>query len=378
MNITRHNYEEYFVLYMDNELGNEERRRVELFVEANPDLKEELNWLLQSRLVADSSVVFSDKEQLTRSDSISINTDNFEEWLLSYTDNELSAEQKIAVEQFLAAHSVIKTELEFLQKTKLRPDEEIVFSNKEILYRKEEKVRVVAIRWWRIAVAAALLLAVSTTTLILFNNKNNHAGIASDKVEEKKSIQDNPAVKQSGTQTALTDPQVGDNKNKKIEKETIEMSIPVAKKEERIEYKEKNNPPLPIQVKQDDAVVAAIKEKKKTNALSRPTYNPNANGVVEQNNPIAMTDPPVKESLTIPKETNSISYVTPNSSQPLDNVIAATSKESVDLVDDEQPGRKNKLRGFFRKITRTFEKTTNIKATDDEDRLLLGGLAIKL
>jgi hypothetical protein len=48
--------------------------------------------------------------------------------------------------------------------------------------------------------------------------------------------------------------------------------------------------------------------------------------------------------------------------------------------DDEQnePGRKNKLRGFFRKITRTFEKTTNMKATDDEDRLLVGGLAIRL
>ena len=376
MNITRHNYEEYFILYLDNELGSEDRRLIELFVIENPDLKEELNLLMQSQLVADTSVVFNNKEQLMRSDSVSIHIDNYEKWLLSYTDNELSAEQKIAVEQFVAAHPAIKAELEFLQKTILHPDEEIVFSNKEILYRKEEKVRVVVIRWWRIAAAAALLLAVSTTALILFN-KDNQAGIASDKVVEKKHIQDSPAIKQSGTET-LTDPQVGDNQDKKIEKETIEVSNPVAKKEERTEYKEKNNRSLPIQVIHDETVIAANKEKKKTNALPRPIYNPNANGVVEQKNPITTIDPPVKGSLTIPNETNSISPVTPDSSQPLDNVIAATSNISVDLIDDEQPGRKNKLRGFFRKITRTFEKTTNIKATDDEDRLLLGGLAIKL
>ena len=45
---------------------------------------------------------------------------------------------------------------------------------------------------------------------------------------------------------------------------------------------------------------------------------------------------------------------------------------------DEDDGRKNKLRGFFRKVTRTFEKRTNIDPTDNDDRLLVGGLAIKL
>ena len=40
--------------------------------------------------------------------------------------------------------------------------------------------------------------------------------------------------------------------------------------------------------------------------------------------------------------------------------------------------KKNKLRGFFRKVTRTFEKRTNIDATDGDDRLLVAGLSIKL
>ncbi|HKO81847.1 MAG TPA: hypothetical protein VJU78_15685 [Chitinophagaceae bacterium] len=369
MNINRTNYEEYFILYMDNELSSDDRRLVELFVKENPDLQEELNLLMQTQLAPDDSFVFTGKEQLLKgSGTISIDTSNYEEWLLSYTDNELSAEQKIAVEQFISNHPAAKTELEFLQKTKLRPDPAIVFSNKEILYRKEEKVRVIAIRWRRIAVAAALLLAASTTGLIVFNKTNKPEVIAS---EEKKSIQDNNEAKQTNTETSSTDPKITDNTKDKPG-ETIDINNPIASEEKRIE--EKNIPYLPIEVKKEEQVVADTKEIKKTNDLSQPVNNPYVNKIVEDN-PIAMIDRPVKESLTNPTETNSPSSVTPNSSKPLDNIRTASLTEP---VDEEQPGRKNKLRGFFRKVTRTFEKNTNIKATDDEDRLLLGGLAIKL
>lgn len=381
MNINRNNYEEYFILYMDNEMSNEDRRQVELFVKENPDLQEELNLLMQTQLVPDSSYVFAGKEQLLKTPgAIAIDTTNYEEWLLSYTDNELTAEQKNGVEKFITTHPAAKAELEFLQKTKLHPDSAIVFANKEILYRKEEKVKVIGIRWRRIAAAAALLLAVSSTALVVLNNKKNtQPGFASEKVEEKRSIEDNPA-KQPNNETALIDPEAADNKTTdKIGKETIEINNPIANEEKRVVQNEKNTPYMPMEVKKDEPVVTDTKEKKKTNDLPQPTNNPYVNKAVGQDNPIAMIDPlENSRSLTIHKETNSTSSVTPNSSQPLDHVVTAASIDPVDPVDEEQPGPKNKLRGFFRKVTRTFEKTTNIKATDDEDRLLLGGLAIKL
>ena len=37
-----------------------------------------------------------------------------------------------------------------------------------------------------------------------------------------------------------------------------------------------------------------------------------------------------------------------------------------------------KLRGFFRKATRLIEHATNINPADDDNRVLIGGMAINL
>ena len=68
MNINRHNYEEYFILYADNELSSDDRRMVDEFVLANPDLKDELDIFQHSILSADTSLNFENKDSLLRYD----------------------------------------------------------------------------------------------------------------------------------------------------------------------------------------------------------------------------------------------------------------------------------------------------------------------
>src|SRR5205085_7129195 len=97
---------------------------------------------------------------------------NYEEYLISYIDNELNDAERMAFFKFVMANPQVEEELAIYQQTKLQPEKEIVFENKQILYRREEKVKVITIQWWKIAVAAAVILAAGITTLkVISNNK---------------------------------------------------------------------------------------------------------------------------------------------------------------------------------------------------------------
>src|ERR1700712_4222508 len=101
--INRNNYEELFLLYVDDELDAELKIAVENFVQQNPDLAVEFNMLLQTKLVAEGTI-FLDKENLLRTEGNSINASNHEEYFLLYIDNELSAAKREEVEMYVLQH----------------------------------------------------------------------------------------------------------------------------------------------------------------------------------------------------------------------------------------------------------------------------------
>src|SRR5690242_1558565 len=111
MNIDRHNYEEFFLLYIDNELSMADKKQVEFFVKENPDLEEEFLMLQQSKLIADDNVMFEGKEMLMKNETESISMNNYEEWLVQYTDDELNATERKEVEEFAAANEGVQEEL---------------------------------------------------------------------------------------------------------------------------------------------------------------------------------------------------------------------------------------------------------------------------
>ncbi len=158
MEINRHNYEMFFLLYADNELDAAERKAVETFVALQPDLEEELQCLLQTRLPADEIIPFRDKGTLYKSTPSIITIHNCEEYFVLYADGELNAEQRKEVDDFIAAHPRKKAELALLQRVKLQPDTAIEFIGRDLLYRKERSMsRVLSFQWRRMVAAAAII-----------------------------------------------------------------------------------------------------------------------------------------------------------------------------------------------------------------------------
>ncbi|HQZ51782.1 MAG TPA: hypothetical protein PLF17_14715, partial [Chitinophagaceae bacterium] len=120
----------------------------------------------------------------------------------------------------------------------------------------------------------------------------------------------------------------------------------------------------------EQALITAIVPPVTNNNLPQPISNPNFSKNDAANNAIANVNIP-KEIKKVEALTNPV--VTTKSTQPSNYSNASFIEE-----ESQQNEKKNKLRGFFRKITRTLEKRTNIDATDDDGKLLIAGLAIKL
>jgi len=366
MNINRHNYEEYFILYWDNELTEEQKQLVKTFVEENPDLEEEFRLLGQTRFTPDENILFENKELLARKKISLINQSDYEEWLVAFIDNELKGEEKEAVEKFIAGDPLVQQELALLQKTKLQP-EEIVFPDKSVLYRTERKFRIIEMRWFRMAVAAALILVAGLVVLRLINtgNKTGTGEIAvrgNNQTKPQKVSPDNMAGQQ---QTA------GNNSNLSV----INGANP---KDNNANLNEKenpgsNNPVASVKANREKKSIKSTQDKERDMIAVTETPVKKQNDAVEAdihsiNKP---TDETVaKMDLNVPDKSFNDNTVTERNTPSYNNndVQFASYKE------DDKGG----LRGFLRKATRVFERRTNVKTTTDDNKLLVGVFAVSL
>lgn len=106
-----------------------------------------------------------------------INRNNYETFFLLYLDRELNPSEMVDVENFVASNADLQKEFSLLSQTILIPVQ-TEFSEKELLFRKEGKRRVIPIYWTRIA-AAVVVLVLGTwlmTTQLTGNQKSGIAG----------------------------------------------------------------------------------------------------------------------------------------------------------------------------------------------------------
>jgi len=354
MNINRHNYEEHFILYWDNELTESQKQAVENFVKENADLQEEFKLLGETRFTPDNNTQIEEKEFFLNNSFINIT--NYEEQLLNYIDDEITAGQRKEIEKIASRYPVVQQELMLLQKTKLQLEAEITFPDKSILYRREEKVRVISMTWFRVAVAAAIILIAGFATFRLVNTNKNGDTPSVAKIDNSK---DQPSGKK--TDSLISDP---DNQ---IQKDPRESVVNTNEKSAKNKTSDKNGNKKSVDKNEVPKYTIAQRENKNNLPEERKnTIDPN------ETTDIASLPDRKKDDAIIVKN------------QP-DAINADFHNQDVTLNANPTlyiPGPKEKENGgikeFLRKTTRVFERRTRIQTTTDDNKLLVGVFAVSL
>lgn len=149
LKIHRGNYEEFFLLYVDNELSATARNSVDAFIQEHPDLKIELEMMLDSKLPVEQ-ISFEPKHVLIKNETARI-----EELQLLCIDNELSDAEKDRLKRFHEKNPEAIIEFDLLKRTKL-PQEQITFPFKDQLYKRHTTITVM--RWLIPATTAAAII----------------------------------------------------------------------------------------------------------------------------------------------------------------------------------------------------------------------------
>ena len=335
--ITRDNYEAFFLLYIDNELSVADREAVERFVADHPDLQEDWKVLLHCRLLPDEEIIFPDREAL-------------------YGIGALEEDNDLPV---------------------FSPDLSIVFPDKASLYKKEEDKRIVWLPWLRLGIAAATAGIVAL--LVLLSGRHTPAPSAAQ-----------PTAKNNKTVPAVTPAATGALHS--IEGQAVRGAVKekVKVKASGKDVREKEEPvsrDLAQQTAPNDAQQTAPHDPQQT-APHDPVHDAApvtptditvtraadiaATQVVATTTNVHGSDAVAALQTGIPREESSFA------TQALQHETENHDPENNILVADNSPAPgKGKLRGLFRKVTRTFGKTAD-RDGDGQREVLVGAFQIAL
>ncbi len=358
LHINQHNYEEFFLLYVDGELSATDKQAVDRFVQEHPHLAVELEMLQQSQLPIEAWD-FDDKDILYRNGSAEINTSNHEEQFLLYVDNELDTEGKEQVERFVLQHPALQESFTQLKQTRLVP-EQIFFPDKASLYREEKKERrVIYMRWQQIAVAAVLTGVAVLLWTVIPQQPNTEPVLAQ---------QTNTPVANGNPTATITAPSIttvtgGD----KVTTVTAGNTNPTNRAVTTQQKTATSNPATDLLAANTEAVKAVDVPRNDANVITTvsgsafETVASNTNRVSGDNAVLDNVDmvKPANEPLSISAD-NTETNIYPAVYRELDTESADQKKT---LLLGSLEINKDKLRGFFRKAGSIFRS----KAKTEEE-----------
>jgi len=133
--ITRHNYESFFIDYIDGSLSAAEQAELMAFLEQNADLAEELEGIRRVMLEAKPNE-YGNKEELKRVDHTQLGIKSRVDYLcIAELENDISPKEEEELSTIISKSKENKLAHSLYQKLKLTPDKTISYSQKQSLKR---------------------------------------------------------------------------------------------------------------------------------------------------------------------------------------------------------------------------------------------------
>lgn len=382
MKINRNNYEEYFILYADNELKLAERKMVEDFVAIHTDLKEEFDLVLQMKLDPEDQMPFPDKSSLFK--PMELQDDQYQPEpgqldMLMYLDNELEEEDRLKFEQKLKTDKKIREEFDIFLNARAEPDFKVVFPDKSLLYRHTEKsAPIIRITWVRVAIAAAVLFIAG---LLWLNRSDSgidqesapYASVENSSKGSEGKIESPESVKNDSANEArsLADnnakekrlPADMDKSDQKQDADNLLAGRSTKANAEKTAGSKKaqgENLSNHLAINKVSAQDPAVKNITTPEAnISRPEVKDKE---VNSTTETAMTSQP--DIIDRPLVSSAAGFASANNiktNYATDALLHGDDEEAektAQLTEEEKP-RKGALRGFFRKANRVLNRVTN-------------------
>ena len=132
--INRGNYEVFLIDFLEENLDSETHAQVLFFLENNPDIAEEFNGISDFD-IQECYASYDEKEDLKRrfEKNILINADNYEHYFIAYHEGDLSADEKIQVEDFIDNNPSLNKDFELYGNLRYNTDNSIVFEEIEFV-----------------------------------------------------------------------------------------------------------------------------------------------------------------------------------------------------------------------------------------------------
>jgi hypothetical protein len=205
MEINQHNYEHYFLMYIDNELSADEKAAVNDFIMQYPNYANKLETLQQLKISPDT-LIYENKFSLYK-------LSEQDQQCITYLENEMTNEEKASFENKLFANTSLQSHVKQWQGAFLTTPTniEIAPNFKNSLFKKSAQIKPLwaTVPFKRLASVAAILVVVIGVRLFNAENKQEASSFTNNNVGKtelntKAVIETNKGADINVTKSAIT------------------------------------------------------------------------------------------------------------------------------------------------------------------------------